>query len=405
MGENQIKPLNYWLIKLIILLILLSVVSGCWDARELTTLAMVTAVGIDLDEKSGKILMTVQIVKPGEVKSSSSGDQSSGGGTSGKAGGGQPVWIINITGSNVAEAVRNFATISDRQLYFAHNQLIVIGKEAAKQGVRPLLDFFIRSRDPRETAWIVVAVGKASEVIEAKSGLEKIPAMGTTLLVESYPLTSVTVGVTLKDFVNRLMSKTAAPYAGHITLIEESGANTVRAVGIDVFKGDKFKGTFNQSETRGLLWVSGKVKRGLITVVSPKGGKTNFEITRASSRVTPELKGNQIRFKVQVMVESNLGSEDYSLDFTKPQVLKGLEKLETEAIRQEVAVALAKARKLNTDIFGFGEAIHRQFPKEWKLLEPQWDTLFPKIKVTLAIRTKIRTVGLALKPPAPPKGP
>ena len=297
MGENQIKPLNYWLIRLMIALILLSMVSGCWDARELTTLALVNAVGIDLDEKSGKILLTVQIIKPGEVKSSSSGDQSSGGGPSGKAGGGQPVWIINITGSNVAEAVRNFATISDRQLYFAHNQLIVIGKEAAKQGVRPLLDFFIRSRDPRETAWIVVAVGKASDVIEAKSGLEKIPAMGTTLLVESYPLTSVTIGVTQQDFVNRLMSKTAAPYAGHITLIEESGSKTVRAVGVDVFKGDKLKGTFNQSETRGMLWISGKVKRGLITAVSSKGGKTNFEITRATSKVTPELKGNQVRIQ------------------------------------------------------------------------------------------------------------
>jgi spore germination protein KC len=308
---------TFLLAKLLIISLLLTVISGCWDVRELSTLAIVGASGIDLADKPGKVLMTVQIIKPGEVKTSSSGGE--GGGGTEQAATKPPIWVIKTTGNNVAEAVRNFASISNRQLYFADSQLLVIGKEAAAQGVRPLLDFFIRNREPRETTWIVIAADKASDIIEVKSGLEKIPAMSLARLVENSTLTSFTVGVTQQEFVNRLMSKTAAPYASHMEISDESAGKKARLSGTDVFKGDKLAGTFNQSETRGFLWIIGKVKKGLITAKSPQGGETNFEITRATSKITPQLKGNQIRFKVEIVVESNLCSEDHSLDFSKPQ--------------------------------------------------------------------------------------
>jgi spore germination protein KC len=399
----QIKLLRC-LAKPLIVLLLLTVISGCWDVRELSTLAIVASAGIDLADKPGKVLMTVQIIKPGEVKSgsSSTGEDSSGG--AGQIAAGPPIWVIKTTGNNVAEAVRNFAGISNRQLYFADSQIIVIGREAAEQGVRPLLDFFIRNREPRETAWVVIAAEKATDIIEVKTGLEKIPAMSLDALIENSTLTSISVGVTLQEFVNRLMSKTAAPYASHMEINDESAGKKARLSGTDVFKGDKLAGTFNQSETRGFLWVISKVQRGLITVKSSQGGESNFEIIRASSKITPELKNNKIKIKVKIIVESNLSSEEHSLDFTKPEEVTALEKLEAQAIRKEIMVALEKAQKLKVDIFGFGEAIHREYPKEWKSIEPQWDSLFPSVQVSLAIRAKIRTVGLQLKPANPPKG-
>jgi spore germination protein KC len=391
------------LAKPFIALLLITVISGCWDVRELQNLAIVGASGIDLADQPGKVLMTVQIIKPGDVKSSTSGGE--GVGETGQAATKAPIWVIKTTGNNVAEAVHNFDSISNRQLYFADSQIIVIGKEAATQGVRPLLDFYIRNREPRETTWIVIAADKASDIIELKSGLEKIPAMGLARLVENSTLTSFSVGVTMQEFVNRLMSKTAAAYAAHMEISDESPEKKARLTGTDIFKGDKLAGTFNQSETRGLLWVIGKVKRGVITAKSPQGGVTNFDITRATSKVTPEVDGKQIKFKIKIIVESDLGSEDHSLDFSKPQELQALQKLETQAIGQEVQVALEKAKKLKVDVFGFGEMLHRKCAKKWKHLEPEWDVLFPTVQVSLAIRAKIRTVGLSLKPAEPPKGP
>ncbi len=41
-------------------------VSGCWDKRELTDLAVISAIGIDRTE-TGKYVLHLQIINPGNV--------------------------------------------------------------------------------------------------------------------------------------------------------------------------------------------------------------------------------------------------------------------------------------------------------------------------------------------------
>lgn len=141
-----------------------ALLGGCWNRRELDTLAIVAGLGLDRDVETGKIQLTAQIIKPGEVKTVKVGGAGGGGGGGGKA---SAVWVIKSTGDTVFDAVRNMVTQSSRKLYFAHNQIIVIGKKTAEQGVWPLLDFFVRDHEIRWTIWVLVADGKASDVLEA----------------------------------------------------------------------------------------------------------------------------------------------------------------------------------------------------------------------------------------------
>ncbi|MGE6258324.1 hypothetical protein ACQKCU_10490 [Heyndrickxia sporothermodurans] len=59
--------------------------SGCWDKKELTDLSIVNAIGIDKTE-NGRYLLTFQIINPGNVAA----EQSGGGGGSG----GIPVTLL-----------------------------------------------------------------------------------------------------------------------------------------------------------------------------------------------------------------------------------------------------------------------------------------------------------------------
>lgn len=47
---------------------------GCWNRRELDTLAIVTAVGVDKSKEDGRISITFQIMKPSEIKGSGGSD-------------------------------------------------------------------------------------------------------------------------------------------------------------------------------------------------------------------------------------------------------------------------------------------------------------------------------------------
>lgn len=379
-----------------ILVLALSLLAGCWNRRELNTLGIVAGIGIDLADEPGKVLLTAQIVKPAEVGTPQTGG---GGGAGEKL---QPVWIAKSTGDTVFDAVRNFTSQSPRKLYFSHNEIIVIGKEAAQKGVRPLLDFFVRDPEPRRTAWIMVADGRASDILEAKMELDSIPARGLVSLIEMRTATSEVTAMTLQEFVIRLMSKSTAPVATHVESIGDEKEKRVRLVGTAVFKDDKLVGQLDKPETRGLLWVIGEVKSGIIVVESPgDGGKVSLEITRAKSKITPELRDGKPHIRLEVFEEGNLGGQGSTADLTTPSVLADLEKRQEAAIQGEIRAALAKARELKVDIFGFGDAVHRKYPKEWKKIEPKWEEIFPTVDVEVLVRARVRRVGMITRPTVP----
>jgi spore germination protein KC len=160
-------------------------------------------------------------------------------------------------------------------------------------------------------------------------------------------------------------------------------------------------GELDKTEGRGLLWVLGKVKSGIIEVEGPSNDKVSLEIIRAEGKVTPELKNNKIYIKITINEEGNVGEQQGTENLSPPAEVASLEKKKIEAIRNEVMAAVKKAQELDADIFGFGDAIHRKYPEQWKELESKWDELFPSVEVEVKIEAKLRLMGKILKPIAP----
>lgn len=98
--------------------------SGCWSKRELTDLALVLALGIDMT-KDGKYEVSMQIVNPGNV----AGAVQQGGG----GGQGLPIVVYHQKGDNIVEAARKASTMISRRLYFSHTNMLVIGEKVAKK--------------------------------------------------------------------------------------------------------------------------------------------------------------------------------------------------------------------------------------------------------------------------------
>lgn len=380
---------------LILLTIAFITLGGCWSRRELDTLAIVTAVGIDKAKEDGKISIAFQILKPSEIKAPSSGSTGSGGS--------KGVWVLSSTGYTVFDAARNATMQSDRRLFFPQNKIIVIGEEMARTGISPLLDFFDRDPEPRRLSWLLIAKGKASDVIHAQHEQEKIPAKAIEGMIKTSGGTSTAVNVNLNDFFKQLSSPPTDPVACRIEMIneEESKNKKMRFTGAAVFKKDKLVGFLDRPETRGLNWVLGKVKSGIIVVKSPKEETKNvaLEIIRASSKITPEFQDGKLIITVEIKEEGNLAEQMSNVELTNTEMLKMLEQRNTAVIKNEIESVLKKAqREWGVDIFGFGEAVHRKYPREWKELKDQWRDVFPDIKVQVKVDSKLRTAGLSAAP-------
>ncbi|MFB0920855.1 MAG: Ger(x)C family spore germination protein, partial [Oscillospiraceae bacterium] len=279
--------IDYRLYKIVICVLVFALLSGCWNSRELNDLGIVVGVGIDKGEAENSVKITAQVVKPGQISS---------GGKNGGGGGEEAYANFSETSRTVFAAIRGITNQSSRKLFFPHNQVLIIGKSAAEDGVTKYLDFFMRDPETRLNVYLLVAKESAADVLDTKSKLERVPANSISLMLDTEVRSaSQEMGVRLKDFKRGLQLKAVSPVAPMIEITEENGKKAAVLNGMAVFKDDKMVGTLDKSEGRGLMWVLDKVKSGIIEVECSEGHLVGLETVRAQGKFSPELSEGKIK--------------------------------------------------------------------------------------------------------------
>lgn len=384
------------MISIISCILLLVLLPGCWNRRELNTLAIVQAFGVDRTE-DGQISVSLQILKPSEFKTS----------TTEKAGGSKGVWVVTGKGETVFDALRNVSMQTDRKAYFSHNMVYILSEEIAREGISDVIDLFLRDAEFRETPYIFISKGKAEDIIRSEHEQEKFSGQAIEKLAKMTFAASKLPSIRLIDLLKNLVSKTNDSIIPGIDLVkggsETSPKSLVELEGTAILKKDKMIGWFGPTETRGVLWILGKVKSGIIIVPTPgdETKKSGIEIIRATSRIVPEKVDGNLVITVNIHAEGNIGEEMGSADLVKPESFKELEKRMSLVIEDEINSAVVKAQKWDVDIFKFGTEVHRQFPQEWPELEKNWAEEFQKIQVNIIVDAKVNLVGFLKKPILP----
>ena len=382
------KKINILIIKLILCFLILFTLSGCSGGREINDLEIVIGMGVDKDESTGNVLLTAQVVNEGEV------------GRSGEGGGGgsKAFWNVSSTGNSIFDAVRQITHKTGNRLFVSHNQVVIFGEDIATEGLQKYIDFFLRAHEMRPNALILVAEGRASDIMDAKPETEKLPAINIAKLVKSYGFTSQFYKVNMKDFASCMMSATTASLAPLVSVSQEKEDKDIYVSGMVVFKNGKMVGKLNQEEIRGLLWVLGKVKSGVILISSPnEQGNAVLEIMKAKSKVTPEIKDGKVIMHIKIKEESSLSEQSTTENLATCPAFEKMQEASAEVIRQEILLAFDKSKELNVDIFGFGEMLHKKYSSEWKSLKDNWDDIYPTIELRIDVETKILKTDLLKK--------
>jgi spore germination protein KC len=379
--------------KLISCFLMLFILSGCIGAREINDLEIVIGMGVDKDENPENILLTAQVVKATAGKASENESR----GEDSKA-----FWNVSSRGNSVFDAVRQMTHKTGNRLFISHNQAVIFGNDVAKEGLQEYIDFFLRAHEMRPTALILIAEDRASDVLNAKPETEKFPAVNIAKLIKTYGFTSNFYKVNMEDFASCLLNPTKAQLVPLVSIIQDGEYKDVYVSGMVVFKKGKMVSKLTHDDVRGLLWILGKVKSGVIIVPSPnEQGKAVLEIIKAKSKVTPEIKDGKIVMHIKIREESSLSEQTTSENLATNEAFEKIQEASAEVIRKEAMAAFNKSVELNADIFGFGEMLHKKYSKEWKTLKDNWDEIYPTIELNIDVETKIIKTDLLKKPASP----
>ncbi|WP_236687192.1 Ger(x)C family spore germination protein [Ornithinibacillus californiensis] len=379
---------------MILVMLLLSIVllSGCWDRYELQDLAIITAAAIDVVEDE-QIRISVQIFIPRAITSGETGEDPSTGST----------FVREGVGKSLAQAVADLQTNIPRKLFWGQCRIFIFGKELAEMGIQKEIDFLVRHPSPRGISNLYVSQEEAKRMLELIPPLERYSGEALRKLSQQ----EIGIDTTLKDVDVKLAGDSqsiALPIIKVLVSPEESrqGNQSIPVIdGTAVFQRDKMVGALNMEETSWLLWLIRTLKNGTISVM-PKGNEEEVVMMPISGNVkfNPHISKNTWNMTFSLEVEANVIQNETLLNLHNENTVKQFEKEIEKVLKENLTQTMEKLQQeFHTDILDFGKRFHRKYPDEWKKVKNNWVEKYPEVNVTIHVNAKINKTG-DIGPPA-----
>jgi len=384
----------------LILIVILPLLTGCWNRTEINDIAIVLGIAVDKLENE-QIQLSLQIAVPKALGTSESGQGS---------GATKSTIMISSKGKSIMEVYRTIQEKVPREVFFAHSRVIIVGEALARDSVSSILDFFSRYRQAHLRNYLLFTKGKAVDILKSTPRLESIMAEE----IREQERTGVGVQTSVRDFLKRLLKDGEEPMAAQISNVpletvsgiktEESGTSkkTPAINGAAVFRGNRLVGWLNDKEARGVLWLRNELKSGILAVMVPteEGKRTIIaKVEKGSTSIKPIFHNNKLKIKIETYGEVDIFENDTSLDLRDPRVINTLQSMFEKDIKKRIKLTLDKTqKKLKSDLFGFGQAVYRTEPTKWKnSYKKRWSEVFPDLEVEIVPHLKVKGTGFSTK--------
>ncbi|MEF3303280.1 Ger(x)C family spore germination protein [Paenibacillus sp. GYB003] len=400
---------------LMLALFALPMLTGCWDRLEIEERAVVLGISIDVadegavkeeDEVShlkGKfpapekdlIRVAAQIALPGQIPLGP-GEAGGGGGKSA----GQTVWVIDVVGHTIDDAIMNLQQQISGRLFFGHLRVIVVSEDVARKGLQNVNDYFRRNSEVRRMAWMLIARGNAEELMKAAPKLERVP----TLYLISTMDSAVRLGKFPNDFVGNFWSdlskKGKEGFLPYVGIMKEQN---VEIMGLAYFKSEKMVGTTKPMEIGAYMGVKGIRQAGYRGIVSLDGSSDTITLLATSrrSKIEVDIKNGLPHVTVSIFIELNIEEKmNERFLINNPDIIKKIEIEDEKASIKLHEGLIEQTQESGSDIFGFGEYVRAKQPKYWNehiKTKEKWQEMYKDISVDVNVDIRIRRVGMKTK--------
>ncbi|OIJ21515.1 spore gernimation protein GerC [Anaerobacillus alkalidiazotrophicus] len=384
------------------LVLLITILAGCWSSNEIDELGFVTAISFDKGEeteaemklreegagfpKRDLITLTYQFINP----MGSAGGNGHGGGDQ------KPYINFSQTGDSIHQVIREIALRRDRPIFSPHLKVIVISEELLKNlSLHQILDLYLRDNELRLSTYALTSKGKASETLEIE-GAGDFPAMHLLGITKNdFRSTKVVPSIPFTKLIGKMHSTSS------FILQNVASANgEVKFAGATIINGKtkKWHGFLDEVDLEGLMWLTGEAEGGVLKTIDEETAKiVLFEINSMKRKVKSTLDGNKISFDVTIKAEGRL-SENWVVEKSHDnEFLNSVEKAAEKKVEELVKNILEKIQtELHVDVAKFGEHLRIHHPKLWEKEKDDWDQTFSDVPITFNVDLTITDFGTVI---------
>lgn len=409
MSRNSVIIFSF----IVLLIIFVSAFSSSYTSHNMSNLAYVLALGIDIGENS-KMKLSAQF-----TKSSASSPE---GGSSDEL---SNIVLVSSEGDSIYSCLNLINTYIGKEINLSHCNVLIFSEEFAKKGISAQIYSLLNNEEFRPTTNLVISKCTAYDYLDnVKPNLEKL----TVNYYDTFSLTNKFTGyfsdITVGEFYNMLSStscdgtailgglnKTARDEESDnettdsITNSENltAGTSSVEGkrgsenIGIAIFDNDKLCGELTSIETICHLLINNDIDSCIISIDNPYKENLNNPEEKLELSITP-IKKSKVFVKIindiphiyiDLKLRSSLLTLENNIDYSKNDVIETISSSAEKYLEEQFYNYFSKiSTNLGTDIDCFANKALSSFSTNDEWNNFNWPENFKNSKFFITINIK-----------------
>lgn len=353
--------------KVILLIFLTFICTGCYNYKELNELGIVSAMGISKDGD----LYNLDIQLLNVLDSEKSGLNKS------------PITVISGQGETIFEAARSMNRKTSKVFFLADVDYVFLDQSVLNDGLDEIMDFLIR--DTRLSLNFLVVTSTENKSLDILSSISHFDTNSANNLYDAVMNSEIRYGginsLHVRELINNYYAKGKYTIFPNVYIkdtskssendsLEDSKSESYVEVKNMVFFKDKEAIELTDEETKGVNFLRNKIKNATLTIECD-GGYFTIETLESKMKLKSKLNIDQLNVKGNVGAEIvYYGCKD-NLD--NADVLKSISKKAEKEVEGYITKAFNKSKKYNYDFLGLGNYIYKNNYKYFDFENKDWN--------------------------------
>ena len=338
------------------LIIIVFLLSGCYDYKGLNDLAIVS--GIAIDYVDDNFLVTFEV-----MKTKKEGDSSGASGT----------YYVSQKGKNLVDCFTLSANKLDKVPYFEHVEIVIFSKTVALEKLDLCIDYLIRTERLRNEFYAAIGIDSAKDLLKTKIDTSPVTSSYlTSLLINNYETSNSAYLEVFTKTVKRILTD------GEDALLPVFKKNDeeIVLVGMGAFKDYKLQMIFDNKEASIINLINNfEVKNIHFT-------NNNITIAVYNSKIDIYPEKNEIIIKGDI--EARISEVNSNIDLYDTATYSLLEDDFKKVIEKEISKIIVKMQQIKSNALSLG----KKYYNKYRIKSDDWINKDIVVNIDLKINKK-----------------
>lgn len=382
-------------LKIIPILMLGLMLTGCWDRIEIDRRAFVSTIGIDVGNDAEKKDALEEEVEINTYKDLSLVKITYGfpdlrhmdtqKGTT-------DMISLTVDGYSPTDAYFKAASKSSRSLHFGHSKLLLLSNKIFDypELEKEILDYIEREPNLNRSIIMAIVKGDTEDYIKVKPIMEDGVDSYITNLLGNSSISGTIAPVTLTKYIDMVKSKSVSM----LPVFSLKGENQIDLDGVAVIENNEIKAYLNNYEMENVQILRSDIGSSK-KVVTSGGHPIDYYIEFVDTNLDIKYIDNKLHLKYTIFTEGDLAGYYTDAEELNSQDIKNIEQQLNEQMEEELLqVAYMTKNHMKLDVLEIQDKVRKYHYRLWNKLKDNWDEEFENAEISITVKNQIRTVGV-----------